>query len=252
MKVAVFANSHVAMLKHATDEKAPHGWTPTYFAAPARRMEGLHQVGNSSRLKPKDEYLRKYISMTSGGLDDVDLKDYDTFVLMGLTAKLQTAIRIFQKFQPFAYRVSDDARLISEAAFLQALQDAFSITNAARYLNMLSKTGKPLLFVPAPLPSESIAKTEGHEWITTEEGRKALSWLKEMSVQVWFEQAQKHKAKLILQPEDTVGASGLTLDNYADAAPKMQGGDIFEQDNNSHMNKVFGKKMLELISENLK
>lgn len=252
MKVAVFANSHVAMLKHATDEKTPEGWMPTYFAAPAKRMEGLRPVGNSSRLKPKDEYLRKYISMTSGGLDELDLKDYDAFVLVGLTAKLQTAIRIFQKFQPLAHRVSDDVRLISEAAFMQALHDAFSITNAAQYLKMLSKTGRPLVFVPAPLPSESLMWTEGHEWIATAEGKEALSWLKELSVQVWFEQAQKYDANLVLQPVDTIGVSGLTLDSFAEAAPKMQDGENFTEDNTSHMNAEFGGKIVGLISQNLK
>lgn len=78
-KVCIFSNSHVAMLKHATDAVPPKHWKPTYFAAPHTTMGKLRLSQSKKFFFTRDLLLQKHLRLTSGGQDRAILDDYDAF-----------------------------------------------------------------------------------------------------------------------------------------------------------------------------
>lgn len=250
MKVCILANSHVAMLKKAHDRQPPEGWEPVFFAAPATRMKALKAIRNGRILATTDSVVQDYIHRTSGGRDEVVMADYDAFVVLGLTAKTQTAMRLFCSFQPAAHRVSADARLISEGAFRETVRDKFAATNAARFLRMTKKAGKPVLFLPSPLPSEVLLHNPAYAWVTEPGGAAAVAWINETCRALWQDMADAAGATLILQPAFTIGANHLTRAIYSDGAEQMSG-QSYAVENADHMNEAFGQLMFGEIGKAL-
>jgi len=84
MKICILGNSHAASLKLGWDEISPYHPDKqlTFFASRQKGLKSLALVKN--KLVPQTEVLKKNISFTSGGLNHVDLDEYDLFVTYGL------------------------------------------------------------------------------------------------------------------------------------------------------------------------
>jgi len=246
MRVAIIGNSHVAMLKHASDADPPAGWTPVYFAAPHRMMAGLAPGPDGAVLRPGDARLARHLAATSGGLREIDLAAHDAFVCVGLTVKVQTAQDLFADYQPERVRVSAAAQPISEAAFAAAVADRYATTPAPRLLRALARTGKPVCFVPSPFPNESLLDDPSRAWCATAPGMAALNWMNGLCRGIWGQARLSCGARVLDQPPATVGPSGLTLRRFHDGARGMAGQDYAGRDAN-HMNALFGRIVLDQI-----
>lgn len=246
MKVCLFSNSHAAMLKHTLDERPVDGWTPVLFAAPATKMKGFRPY-RPGVLSTKSEELRRFVLRTSAGNDKIVLRDYDAFIVFGLTVKTQTALRIFKYFQPHKHHVLPEAQLISESAFKAAVRENFAKTNGARFLGYVRDQGRPVLFAPSPLPSELILDKPDFGWIR--EHRDALLWVNKICREIWQTMADEYGAKLVLQPDHTI-VGGLTSGEYAKGAVRVTGGSFNEGDAD-HMNPAFGRIMLDAFGSAL-
>lgn len=246
MRVCIFSNSHVAMLKHADDAKPRKRWTPTFFAAPHSLMKYVKLDRGGKSLSTSNAQVKAYLARTSGGLEVIELRSYDAFVVFGLTAKTQIAMDLFNTFQPYKLRVSADARLISEKAFETAVRDAFAKTNAATFLRYLKATKKPLIFAPSPFPNEQAIGHRLFPWTSESGADRAIAYINELCVSLWREMADDAGATLLLQPPETIGKSGLTLVRYGQGTKRMNGRPFQENDPN-HMNKAFGRLMLDEI-----
>lgn len=247
MEVAILSNSHVAMLKMATDGMGL-SWKPTYFAAPAARMGGLQYDPGSHSLSARRGILLESIKKTSGGLERINLTHFDALILAGLTLKTQTALELFRHFQPLGLRVDDSVRLISEMAFRTALREMYDTTSAAKLLKLCAHSGKPIYLVPSPLPSELLLVRKAYRWGATQAGIRALSWINGLCSNIWADMAADAGAKLVTQPAHTIGKFQLTKAIYSRGAQTMQAEDYAEADTD-HMNAEFGRLILEQIDK---
>jgi len=85
-KICVIGNSHSAALKLAFENQlvAEFGrrFSITFFAARSMTLKGLQLNGAS--LIPTSDELSAAIAQTSGGLNVIDLEEYDAFIIYGL------------------------------------------------------------------------------------------------------------------------------------------------------------------------
>lgn len=250
MKVCVLANSHVAMLKQASDKTSPTGWVPTYFAAQHTMMGKLRASVDGRGLATKSLRLRKHLKMTSGGLSRVNFDDFDAFACVGLTIKVQTAYLLFEQYQPLRYRLSDDVPLISEDAFRAAVKARYTTTSGAKLLALLAKVGKTVLFIPSPIPNQTFIDMPENAWAKTQKGQAALAWMNDLCREIWQEMATEYGATLILQPPKTIGDNHLTRADYNKGARGIRGQD-YEQRDATHMNADFGQIVLDQITDAL-
>ena len=250
MKVAILANSHVAMIKHAVDESPPQGWTPTFFAAPHALMNKLRRSTKSPALATSDTTLKKHIRHTSGGKTRVEFSEYDAFVCVGLTLKVQTAYDLFDQYRPVGFGQYDGASLISQEAFRAAVQDRFSKTSGFRILRALAAQKRPVLFVQSPFPNETFLDTSPRDWIKGPDGVKARAWMNALCVDAWTEIADGFGARVLDQPENTVTDIELTDGRFQKGAKGLYGED-YENRDSTHMNAEYGQIVLDQITDAL-
>lgn len=84
LRICILGNSHAACLKEGWDRMAnkyPH-LQLTFFAARRDLLKGLHRTGNV--LLPDTPGLARNLAFTSNGEEQVDLENYDIFLLQGL------------------------------------------------------------------------------------------------------------------------------------------------------------------------
>jgi hypothetical protein len=247
-RICILANSHAAMLKHARDAAPDLRWSPTFFAAPSGLMRSLRLTPDRKRLVTANMRTRDIMTMVSGGLHEVALGDFDAIVLMGLTAKSMDAMRLFTDYQPLGRRVSPDATLISEDAFEATIRSIYSQSIAQYMLKQLQAIDHPILFVPSPVPAETLALREGFGWISQPGGREAVAWINAMCFGIWQEAAIEAGARIALQPAQTLGALNLTKRGYSEGSMMLQR-DQQQVDDDKHMNARYGRLVLEQIGD---
>lgn len=86
MKIAVIGNSHIASLKRGYEilsRRSAHELS--FFGARGLALKDMEVVDRS--LIPTSNIAQKSISFTSGGLDRINVDNFDAFLLYGLEAK---------------------------------------------------------------------------------------------------------------------------------------------------------------------
>ncbi len=242
MKVCILANSHAHALRLAAQERTPK-WRPVFFAAPANRMRRIRLTGG--RLVARDAGVARWMDRTSGGVREVVLRDYDAFVICGLSLRALDGLRMFCDHQPVGRRVSDDVALVSEAAFRAAVRDRIQASAGARLMQLL-KDRKPVLIVPAPMPSVRIAELPEFDWINRPGGAEAVRWISGIVLEEIRALADERGFRFMPQPPETLDERGLTRLEYAEDAVRFTGS-AYSEDDISHMNTAYGALILHSI-----
>lgn len=243
MKICILSNSHIASLKQATDCTQPQTWVPTYFGAGKTVLGDMTLSKDATALVPTSVEAKRAIGKTSGQ-DQVIFDHYDAFFLYGLTAKTQTALNTFQKYQVFEHHVDSRASLVSEDVFRLAVRSQFSRTPAAKLLSLVARSGKPVVFSPAPFPSEVLVDLPEYSWLNSSEGSAAMLWINTLCEGLYKDMADAVGATLLLQPRETISSRGLTLREYGYGAKRLNGSAYDDAVDAHHMNARFGQIIL--------
>ncbi len=243
MKVAVISNSHLASLKLGQDLQPVVGVHPRFFGAGKHYMLGTALSPDGTRIVATTQDARRGMRVTAG-VQYIDLHEYDAFFVYGLTVKLQTLLDVYRSHQVFGYEVSAGPELVSEALLRRIVRDEFRSTAAARILSLLAKSGKPVLFSPAPLPSEVLARASENGWMQDERGVHVLAWLIQIFDQSARELAVEYGASYMAQPAASVALCGLTAATHSTGAMRVNGR-AYDDVDVDHMNPGYGRLVLD-------
>jgi hypothetical protein len=234
------------MLKMAADEKAPSGWQPTFVGAPAGALLGLRTKGKDRKIVPRGAKLTDWFERTSGGLSEIDLRNFDAVVVYGLALKTQDALATLGQFQPLIFRFGSESRLISETAFSALIDAHYKSSTAVHVLGLIKDCGKPIILAPSPLPNENLLLRSDYQWAKTKEGKGAAKWATDLCREKWRALAREFGATLLLQPNDTIVDDYLTIGEYAVGATRLTG---VAYNDPTHLNSTFGHIALENIGD---
>jgi hypothetical protein len=214
MKICVIGNSHVAAIKSAWDDVShDHPSHELYFfAAPGNNLRNLKIVDNY--LAPTTEVLAQALAYTSGGKTQIELNNFDIFLIYGLGLRMPRL----------------DVRL-SKAVLNQACQDIVSNSLNFAICDLIRKLSKTNIYVfhnPQPArsdPSPELIKNK----LRYSEVTKIIS-----------ENLQISDAILLSQPEESLQDLWHTSPKFAIGSTRLLVKKQHPESEIIHMNKDFG------------
>ena len=218
MRICVIGNSHVGCIKAAWDNlRTDHNrYELTFFAAIDDTLSDLDLIGG--KLIPKTPKLATSIAYTSGGLIEIDIGNFDAFLVYALRFNFP---RISSAF--------------SCALKKQLCADLFDDSLNGKLVRAIRHvSGKPIYVAQTPLPARDEIKIAS-DTLTSYESLSAM-----MSDAVSAE-----KASLIRQPATTMDRDNYTLNKFSIGSMRlatsaaMEGAPHREKDV-AHMNVDFG------------
>ncbi|MBY5927083.1 MULTISPECIES: hypothetical protein [unclassified Halomonas] len=224
-KVCIIGNSHAGALKRAWD-LVPEWHSAnelTFFAARANGMRHLHLKGHT--LIPRSRMLKESIRFTSGGLDSINVSDYDTFLIYGL--------------QMEAFFI-EPGSFFSAAVIRQSLLDSVDSTLSFNILKMIrSVTDKSIYIGHSPL----LTMNSDEDWTYSSEDY--LSGVRLMNDEV----LSSYCATLIAQPSATIVNGIFTKSEFLKGSKRLSVGDnrddqVHPDHDDRHMNDTFGREWL--------
>lgn len=238
MKICVIGNSHVAAIKLAHEALGPNPpHKMTFFAGLGRRIASFN-ASNGLLIPPADDHKIKFaISVTSGGLTEIDPALYDQILIIGMSGGLHKM-------------VSTVSRPLSEGAKACATKDYWQAAQLPSLLQNLRKiTQKPICIGAPPLLAEARQCNTSTD---------AYSSFISLSNSLFF---KDFNAQLIGQPVETIVNGNATEINFSRMSERLiEGKGDFAihhpEGENSHMNQSYGtlwlKQYLKIITTETK
>lgn len=249
MKVCVIANSHVNMLVFAAKNGAVRDMEFSFFGAPASMLRGLALRPDKSGFVAETGAAKRWLTLTARATE-LSFADYDAFVLVDMGMKQQRVLNLFNEFQPYSHHVDPQARLISERAFASAVDRMFDHSLMAYLLRRMRHLKQPVLLVFPPFPSERLKREADVAWLGSAGGRAAMVWVNAVTVSAWMRFARSRNHGFLMQPPETIGRDGLTLERFAIGGERVNG-TAYAEDDSQHMNAEMGEIMLTQIAARL-
>lgn len=226
MKICVISNSHAASLKDGWS--AVHNLVPhidmTFFAAANRLLEELVADFEANLFQVETESVKNMLSFTSGGLDIIDVKEYDAFLVYGM---FLSAPRLDRRH--------------SSAIKRMTIRDSVEQSINYRFVSDLSKmTDAPVYYAPNPLLSDSILEDEVDQAICYHTYDEVCEWI---DTHYNFTNAIQVK-----QLEQTMGHGITTQKKYSTGSVRLTKVTTqhLEQDV-MHMNKDYGEMYMKMF-----
>ena len=222
MRVCVIGNSHAGSLKRGwdliKDDYKDH--SITFFASPRQNMQAL-ELKNEA-LVPKTRALSKHLSFTSGGQNQINIKDYDIFLLYGLGMRL-----------PFL-----DARL-STAVLDHTFDDILFSSLSYRISKFIRPaTDLPVFIAYNPRPAINVAENQSIKFLTHADIVNRMNKLIDIE-----------NTRIIPQPADTLSDGYNTKPEYRKGSIRLEVSDQTTNtaqppEDKAHMNAEFGADYL--------
>lgn len=220
IKICVLGNSHVASLKMGWEliRNEYKQMNLTFFAQRQSGLNGL--VLRNGLLVPNNEELKRAISYTSGGLEFIDINDFDFCLLYGLGVR------------PY---IAYSDQFFSKAVIELLAKDWCSNTLTARLLTMIRKISDIKTFVghpPLPGAADSTSSADVNRYFT--------------GIEIFNNYLfSKYSARLLGQPEETIFNGLYTKNEYASGSRRLDVGDAISNQlhpdgERDHMNGLFG------------
>ena len=255
MRICVLGNSHLAAAKHGWDQISARypGLTLTFFGAPRNIMKDL--VLEGTQLVPKTEKLLAKIQRSSGGLEAVEIRDYDAFILYGLQFGARRLIQLYRTHRPISFEWREplpelapmEARpakvqTVSERLFEEAALSGLNQTLAVQLIAQLRVVSRvPIHLIAAPGFSERVL--DGGDWDGML-GSGDLAQLEKRYCRL-AELACPLNVELHMAPADRVAHGLFTRREHASDMMTESGPDLV------HTNAEYGAAMLELALRDL-
>ena len=157
--ICCIGTSHIGALKGGWEQMAPQ-WTGlkmTFFGAP--NLQGVESLGflalEGRHLVPTDADVEKYFSLTSGGLNRIDLDAYDAFIVMSGVGPTRP-FDLYTVFRTDEQVHTEAHTLLSPSCLVEAIAGNFRDTNGYRLATALAQLGRPIFLAPEPRPSEAL------------------------------------------------------------------------------------------------
>ncbi|NPD15184.1 hypothetical protein HOY34_08220 [Xinfangfangia sp. D13-10-4-6] len=235
MRVCIISNSHAAALKQGIDELESRqiidGLDLHFFASPANTLEDTALL--DGKIVPTTDTVKKSFEISSGGLHEIVISDYDAFVVHGVFV-YEGAFRalmdaekgatfysqaVLNELDPFNKTIS--SRIYRQ---IRTVSDADIIVSARPYLAIK----------PTDTPRDVVARDRFRAYIN--ERFRAM-----------------HKLHAFFQPEETVTGGVFTKSEFNQGAkrgddryPDFQSGDGI------HMNGAYGIHYIAALSQLLR
>ena len=209
MRIALIGNSHIGALKGGWElpEFDRGGVEAVFFGAPGNGLVGMHL--RDGALLPISDASRRYMKVTSGGLDRVGSM-YDAYAIVGyfgigFVADVLVAHRTLEHLE-------GRSAPISRAALRAAARDALISTPALPLLEKLRHlTEAPVVLVADPLPNPRISEVDTS-------GRWGLEHMP-LVVQTYHEAlrnlGESTGTMIVTQPPETILAPSFTQPRFA-------------------------------------
>jgi hypothetical protein len=232
-RVCVFGDSHIAALKAGWTSIANEfqGTELVFFGASRQRMEDIALEDNA--LVATSKPLRILFERTSGGLSRV-ANDFDAYILCGLGAAAQNVLPIVSVYSSEGQPLRKGIPLSDacyRACLLGIMLETVMVGILAKFRQL---TCAPIVVLAAPLPKPrpffgALAST-GEDRIVAE-----------FFISVLAEIAEKHGARFMPQPRETLQKSALTTNpGYFQGAVRLFEG----PDDQTHANADYGAIVL--------
>ena len=249
-RLCVIGNSHLAAVKLGWDQLASGhpGVQPRFFGSPRATLRELHWHGPV--LVCRSEQVQRNLRMTSGGLDQIDLREFDAVLLCGLGFGLRQVakLNLSHRHTGLAGQATA-AHLVSRACFQAALRGQMEQTVAVR-LGRLIREGcsLPLLLAPTPMPGEGLMQSQDEDIIRW--WQPILEAGDEAALLADHEQACSTLVppftRILAQPPVTLASPLTSRQIYQQGAARLAGGNNEPQPDGDvmHMNAAYGAEVL--------
>lgn len=224
MRLCVLSNSHGAALKWALTETdiGKHAEI-VLFGVPNRGLKGLEPDESGRTLRPRNEATASVLAVTSGGLREVVIADFDAFLVHGL----------FLYIPRLDQRHSTAVR--SEA--IRAMLDQALGLNLARSIARLTKA--PVIISPDPLYADLDAPLYA---------QRALPPTRPVAYADVCAAVQNMAGlggiRFLPQPSETIGTRLDTLPDYCTGSRRILNDEVHREADRRHMNGSYGALVL--------
>lgn len=225
MKICIISNSHAASLKNGWEsiKSLYPNLELTFFATPNRGMAKVRPVNGENRFVSHDSLIRERLSYTSGGLESIDVDNYDSFLVHGLFLILPRLDR----------RLS---QAVKEASIEETIRKSMNYRFVSELCGM---TKVPVYYSANPLLSDEFS----------EDSILAAKYHSFNEISEWIAAGYSHfPVKNISQPSETVDENYMcTKRAYSVGSVRLK----LQEDNDRHaetdvrhMNTEFGAVFL--------
>lgn len=244
LRICVLGNCHAASIKigwQRLENRYPD-INLTFFADRKKRLEGLEVRADC--LYPASEELKASISHTSGGIDNINPKNFDIFLLIGLSFKFPSGFFRLSSRQHLSAAVED----LAWSAYLQQQKrsPAFALLTKIR-----SVSNKPIFLGHNPLAARR--PKEDSDWTAMDKQEIAKNY-NEFLLKMKSKIVSDPGVSLLAQPIETIEAGFYTGNRFSiqstrlEIGSKTDGRTHSEQDT-YHMNGEYGEIYLNRFIE---
>ena len=238
MRICVLSNSHAASLRGpAAEVEKDTGCVFTFFAAPNRSMRQVVVDKDRGRLTAKTGSVQEFLSLTSNGLNYVDVAEYDAFLLHGL----------------FVTPPRFDTRH-SEAFREAATKDMLAASESQRLTRILREVSDaPILISPEPFPAD-FEDNEQDKVLSTAYAPKAPQ-SSEAIYQSMSDNFLGANVHWLRQEPSTIGTRLNTKRSFSTGSRRLKQGDqeaAHKERDVRHMNEKYGKIVLRMACRKVK
>lgn len=231
MKLCIIGNSHVGALKRAcaNHESLNQNVSFTFFVGRGNSISSLDI--SDSKLTPSSKYLRDSFMFTSGGLSEIQVRDYDLFLVYGLGCK------------PLYF---PKEKFYSSDLIEHTCKDHVDGTVSTKVLRLLKSAGARQIYLGHdPLRASNELQPLGDDLSLYKRGVNLLN-------RKFYE---PENSILVPQPDETLESSFSTKEIYSKDSTRPETGgandnELHPSDDNVHMNEHYGKLWLENFINN--
>jgi hypothetical protein len=233
MRICIIGNSHIACVREAWSDDFDKTKKVTFFGSHANTI--LNTKNDHNIIKPTDEKVKNNFMLTSNGLNQIVLDDFDIIAIHGL-------ITFPSGFKGYLNNLKSEVFYSSQA--LEKSNPFFNST-CGHIVNEIRKTSKIPIFVsPRPLPADKNI----HKNIIENE----FKMLEELAISL----LKCSDAIFLLQNDNTKGNYRSTKALFTKNSKRLNPGSIHgsnqhPEDDVYHMNKDFGKCYLENLFQSI-
>lgn len=225
MRLCVFSNSHAAALKWAlTEGGSVAGLEARIFAAPATGLNQMIFDTARRRFVTRNPKIAQVLRTTSDGLDEIDIDDYDAYLIHGLYF---TVPRLDRRHST-AVRIATADSLVGRFAGLSLARTLRAATDA------------PIALSPDPLYADQGA-TAGRYPVDVPS--KPMDYADACALMV--ERIGDPGVLYLWQDRRTIGPNLSTLDDYATGSRRILSDEERHASDVRHMNGDYGRLVLE-------
>lgn len=188
-----------------------------------------------------------------GGVE-VDVADYDAFVVVGLMFSLVRQVEACVEFQRDTYRGPRPGQIVSEPMYQHFLDGLYDATKAVLVLDLLQRlTDRPVWLVPQPLPLSWVRHRTGERFEVF--GDLHAAGEAERTLQDFRRQVARVRERgvaVLDQPASTVVDRMFTRDEFGLADPADESETSFYRRGDFyHMNAQYGREQMTALFQAL-